>query len=211
MDWRAQPQPNALPACLRTRHSAALPGPAQHFCCSPPHNTHRPPSILVCYPKSSSARTAYGRLRLATKHPELHPHLAGIMPRLSRQCTQHVSLVGCPHAASSCVALRFGDARSSLRPAHPSAGSYSANLITEAQRMDIVQHACPGAGACGACTKRTHASVHRCIHPCSCLHVYTVCILPVFRRALKSLAHAHASPMEGSRRTMAQAAVWRLC
>eukprot|EP00983_Pelagomonas_calceolata_P073048 1151985-Pelagomonas_calceolata.AAC.7 len=29
------------------------------------------------------------------------------------------------------------------------AGSYSANLITEAQRSDIVQHACPGAGACG--------------------------------------------------------------
>jgi dihydroxy-acid dehydratase len=30
-----------------------------------------------------------------------------------------------------------------------SAGAYSAGLITEEQRQDIVRNACPGAGACG--------------------------------------------------------------
>ena len=29
------------------------------------------------------------------------------------------------------------------------AGAYSAGLITEEQRQDIVHNACPGAGACG--------------------------------------------------------------
>jgi len=43
--------------------------------------------------------------------------------------------------------------------AFQSYGSYSANLITEAQRSDIVQHACPGAGACGGMyTANTMAS-----------------------------------------------------
>lgn len=32
---------------------------------------------------------------------------------------------------------------------YPLAGAFSAGLIDEASRFDIVRHSCPGAGACG--------------------------------------------------------------
>ena len=39
------------------------------------------------------------------------------------------------------------------------AGAAAANLITEAERLDIVRNACPGAGACGGMyTANTMAS-----------------------------------------------------
>ena len=42
-----------------------------------------------------------------------------------------------------------------------SAGAYSAGLITEEQRQDIVRNACPGAGACGGMyTANTVSSPH---------------------------------------------------
>lgn len=63
---------------------------------------------------------------------------------MNYQCTQNVTPPSI-HVSSPC-------------PTFP-VGAYSAGLITEDERLDIVQNSCPGAGACGGMyTANTMAS-----------------------------------------------------
>jgi dihydroxy-acid dehydratase len=54
--------------------------------------------------------------------------------------------------------IKPGHAQGQVRDiisAFQSYGEFLAGVITDEQRIDIVQHACPGRGACGACTRQT--------------------------------------------------------
>jgi hypothetical protein len=74
--------------------------------------------------------------------------MEAIKPRLAVSHCLSEAAARPRHALVFCSPLsRILDTRLFSVPPFP--GSYSANLITEAERMDIVQHACPGAGACG--------------------------------------------------------------
>ena len=117
-------------------------------------------SLPVARPDRRLDRDGHGRavVRRAHRHPRLRQEHAGLrdgdgaaQPAVADGLRRHDPRR--PRAAAS----RATSSRRSSRY-----GEYLAGTITDEQRLDIVAHACPGAGACGGMyTANTMAVGHR--------------------------------------------------